>query len=158
MSESKGIFLLSACFLLLTIMGLAYAQVSPITITTDKTTYHPGESVYVTVKVTRQINGTSITVEIVPASGGSVFHPTVSGTVSLSGGTVALTLPNGTTPGNYDAGILVVEGMTFTLDPFVGITVTNPTVPESPSVLGLLLPALLVGVYVLRRKKRTEAP
>jgi hypothetical protein len=79
------------------------------------------------------------------------------GNVSVSGGTVALTLPASITPGHYDVGVLVVEGMTFTLDPFVGIAVTNPTpVPETPSVLGLLLPALLVGTYVSRKKKRTN--
>jgi hypothetical protein len=156
MSESKGVLLLSACFiLLLTIMGLAYAQESPISITTDKTTYSPGGTVYVTVTVTG--NGESgaagITVEIVPVPSPGPLFPTVEGTVPVNGGTIALTLPNNAAPGHYDVGVLVTENGAFTLDPIVGITVTKPTpVPESPSVLGLLLPALLAGVYVLRRK------
>ena len=164
MSKPKGMLLLSACFLLLTIMGVVHAAgctPSPgtsICITTNKTTYSPGDTVHVTVTVRAPLTGaTSITVEIVPVSGGSVFVPTVMGNVSVSGGTVALTLPASITPGHYDVGVLVVEGMTFTLDPFVGIAVTNPTpVPETPSVLGLLLPALLVGIYVSRKKKRTN--
>jgi hypothetical protein len=164
MSRSNAIVLLLACFLLSTIIGVVHAAgctpspQTPICITTDKTTYNPGDTVHVTVTVRVPLTGaTSISVEIVPVSGGSVFAPTVMGTVSVSGGTVALTLPDSITPGHYDVGILVVEGMTFTLDPLVGIVVTNSTpVPESPSVLGLLLPAFLAGFYVLKRKKRTK--
>jgi hypothetical protein len=135
---------------------------TPICITTDKTTYSPGEAVHVTVTVRGPLNGTtSISVEVVPASGGSVFVPTASGTVSVGKGTVvgtvALILPNSITPGHYTVGVLVVEEDVFTLDPVVGITVTNPTpVPETPSVLGLLLSALLVGIYVSGKKERNR--
>jgi hypothetical protein len=135
--------------------GCTPSPQTPICITTDKTTYSPGDTVHVTVTVRAPFTGaTSISVEIVPVYGGSVFVPTVAGTVSVSGGTVALTLPNSITAGLYDVGVLVFQGDAFTLNPVVGITVTNPTpVPESPSVLGLLLSALLVGIYVLRRQK-----
>lgn len=135
--------------------GCTPSPQTPICITTDKTTYSPGDTVHVTVTVRVPLTGaTSISVEIVPVYGGSVFVPTVAGTVSLSGGAVGLTLPHSITAGSYDVGVLVVEEDVFTLDPVVGITVTNPTpVPETPSVLGLLLPALLVGVYVFKKKE-----
>ncbi len=165
MCRPNSIVVLLACFLLLTVIGVVQAAgctpspQTPICITTDKTTYNPGGTVQATVTVRVPLTGaTSITVEIVPVSGGSVFVPTVSGSVSLSGGTVALTLPGSITPGHYWVGTLVVENDTFTLDPVVGITVTNTTVPETASVLGLLLPALLLGIYASRRRKKLSLP
>ncbi len=154
MSRFKGIFLLLACVLLLTIMGLAHAQGSSITVTTDKTTYSPGDTVRVTVTVTGPITGPGLTVEIVPVPMSSGLFPVAAGTLSVSGGTLALTLPNSTTPGHYDVGVVAEEGGTFTLDPAVGVTVTKLTpVPETPSALGLLLPAMLAVIIVLRKNR-----
>ena len=70
-------------------------------------------------------------------------------------GTGTLTLPANVTAGHYDVVALVGPGLTPVAT--VGITVAGQTpVPETPSVLGLLLPALLVGIYVSRKKKRTN--
>ena len=160
MSRSNAIILLSSFLIPLAIIGVVQAAgctlspQTPICITTDKTTYSPGDIVHVTVTVNAPITGaTNISVEIVPVYGGSVFVPTVAGTVPVSGGTLTLTLPNSITAGHYDVGVLVFQGDAFTLNPVDGITVTNPTpVPESSSVLGLLIPALLVGIYVSRKR------
>ncbi len=56
--------------------------------------------------------------------------------------------------GNYTVEVFGNPPLSASAYAAVAITGTGQTpVPESPSVLGLLLPALLVGIYVLRRKK-----
>jgi hypothetical protein len=137
MSRSNGIVLLLGCFLLLTMMGLAHAQESSLTISTDKTTYTAGGIVYVTVEIAswKISYGQSVTVEIVhaPITLDELSSPTVEGTVSLTwtgnenvpyGGTVALVLPANAPPGVYDVGVYWGPYGSSTLDPAVGITVT----------------------------------
>ena len=51
-----NVVLLLECLLLSSIAGLAYAEETPITITTDKTTYRLGDTVYVTVSATMYSN------------------------------------------------------------------------------------------------------
>jgi hypothetical protein len=188
MGKSKGILVL-ACFLLSPmIFGVVYAQQSSLTLTTDKSTYNPGETVTVTVTcgerdVASGACSNSLLIEIVPVPFPACGYscPTASGTVDINlvfattapyyavgaQGTVALKLPNNTTAGHYDVGILYctpwvinngqptcVGQNTLYQGAIVGITVTGQTpVPETPSVLTLLLPAFLAVIYVLRRRK-----
>jgi hypothetical protein len=95
----------------------------------------------------------------VPAPLCAYTCPTAIGSVSFYyegwwSGPAALILPDNARAGHYDVGVLVFEGEVFTLDATAGITVTGQRpVPETPSMLALLLPAFLLGIYVLRRKK-----
>ena len=124
MGRSNAVVVLLVCVLLSTTIGVAHARHAVITITTDKNTYHPGDTVHVTVKVSNVTGSPNVTVEIVPAFGGSIFVPTVSGTVTVNGvGNIALKLPDNVAPGQYYVGPVVLEGA-FTLDPVVAITVT----------------------------------
>lgn len=135
------------------------ADTGYICITTDKASYRPGETVIVTVD-NYGPSISSVFVEIVPVPFPSCGYlcPTASGTVQFNGGiegTVSLRLPDNTTAGRYDVGLLSGGYPQFSLyqDAEVGITVTGQApVPESSSVLGLLLPALLVGIYVSKRR------
>jgi len=68
-----------AWFLLLTIIGVAHAQESPIIITTDKTTYNPGDTVYVTVTSTIYPSGGVFWIIIVPIGNVSPFTSSVGG-------------------------------------------------------------------------------
>jgi len=71
------------------------------------------------------------------------------------GGKLAWTIPNNATLGLYDVEVSTAPASGFNAyESYAVFTVTGPTpVPETPSVLGLLLPALLVGIYVSRRKR-----
>jgi hypothetical protein len=120
MPKCKAVVLLLACFLLSTIMGLAQAQESPVTLTTDKTTYNPGEAVIVTVTFYGSSFITSASVEIVPVPFPACGYtcPTASGTVNLNPvvltappwnalqGAVVLQLLGNTPAGHYDVGIV----------------------------------------------------
>ena len=118
------------CFLLSTIVGLACAEETPITLTTDKTTYKPGDTVYVTITATYSNYGCavanqpyvlclSIVMIPVPFPACGYSCPTASATLLLmppaynpSGyvegfqGKVALQLTTDTPAGRYDVGIL----------------------------------------------------
>jgi hypothetical protein len=160
------IVLLLVCFLLSTIIGVVHAAgCTPdpdtgICISTDKTTYSPGDTVLLTINALARVVGSGITllVGIVPVGGTPFYSDIASASVSLNsyylGGPVDtgygnLELPTNTTAGHYDVEIVFPCQCGS-----VGIAVTSQTpVPETPSVLGLLLPALLVGIYVLKRKK-----
>lgn len=76
-----------------------------------------------------------------------------SGTEVWSG-TVAIRLPDHVTAGNYEVQVFGPQWAPYAS---TEIAVTGQTpVPETQSVLGLLLPALLVGIYILGRKKNSE--
>ncbi len=165
MSKSNAIVLLLACFLLSTMIGVVHAGCTPnpdtgVCITTDKTTYSPGENVIATVTIAPRLGYPGLSVEILPvpeSPGCGVYCFIAIGFVSLSGVgvTVPLKLPENTTAGHYDVEVF------FQWTPLaaVGIIVTGQTpVPESPAVLALLIPALLVGIYALQRRKNLSVP
>jgi hypothetical protein len=153
-----------------------------ICLSTDKVIYSPGDSVYVTVRLPTEgsdcyNNGYpycssdiwSVQVEMVPVPWGPATFPLEVETVSLSMdnnwvSTASFGLATNMTAGHYDIGVVAysvtIDGykqftspISGTLNPVVDITVTNTTpVPESPSVLGLLLPGLIVGIYAMKKR------
>lgn len=172
MATSKWILLLLACVLLSTLTtGIVHASgCTPdpdigICVTTDKTTYNPGEAVTVTVDVAVPPNIPSVTASIaifpLPPSPCGLSCATAWGNVTLVGsgtevwsGTVAIRLPDHVTAGNYEVQVFGPQWAPYAS---TEIAVTGQTpVPETQSVLGLLLPALLVGIYILGRKKNSE--
>ena len=170
MSRPTAIVLLLAWFLLSIMIGAVHAAgCTPdldtgICMTTDKTSYNPGEAVTVTVEVNVPPDTPSVIASIavfpVPspcglscaiAWGSATLYPAAAGVWS---GTVAIRLPDSAKAGNYE-----VEVFGPTWAPYAGteITIASQTpIPETPSVLALLLPAFLAGIYVLKRKKRTK--
>lgn len=126
----SDVILLLACFLLSTITGLAYAQESPITLTTNETAYSPGDTVYVTVTsnnpipciVANQLYMLCLRIVILPVPTPTCSYscPTASATLhlmypayntngyaGLPQGKVAVRLPDNTSTGDYDVGILL---------------------------------------------------
>jgi len=170
MSRPTAIILLLAWFLLSIMIGTVHAAgCTPdldtgICMTTDKTSYHPGEAVTVTVEVSVPPDTPSVIASIavfpVPSScglscaiawGSATLYPVAAGVWS---GTVAIRLPDSAKAGNYE-----VEVFGPAWAPYAGaeITITSQTpVPETPSALGILLPAFLAEIYVLKRKKRMD--
>jgi hypothetical protein len=122
--------ILLGCFLLLAMGGLAYAQETQMTLTTDKGTYRPRDTVYVTVTAPYSNNGCAVAFQVyvlclsiviipLPAPACSYSCPTASATLLLlpparysAGyvegyqGKVALQLPADTPAGNYEVGML----------------------------------------------------
>lgn len=113
-----------------------------------------------------------IVVEIVPVQMNPLYHHIAGQAVTASaavGGRITLQIPDNAASGVYSVGLLSVNATgpviplivapngtvipIFTLAPFVQITVTATPVPEAPSGLWLLLPALLGGFFVLKRRK-----
>lgn len=116
MGRSNGILLLLACFLPLTVIKVAYAQ--EFTLATDKTTYSPGETVIVTITVYgySYVGNVNLYIEIMPLPACAYTCPTATGSVSFYydggwggggwSGTVSLKLPDNTTAGHYEVGVL----------------------------------------------------
>jgi hypothetical protein len=149
-------------------------------ITTDKATYSPGDAVNVTVNVLAKLFPGNLTklpfaVEIVPV-GTATYDVAIapltltgpSGGGTLDTGSVELKLPTNTTAGHYDIRIDFCEKVTVSPPDCIGeytmfqgattgITVTGQKpVPETRSALLLLLPALLIGLYVVNRRRLTK--
>jgi hypothetical protein len=61
--RSNAAVLLLECLLLASIAGLAYAEETPVTLTTDKTTYSPGDTIYVTVNTTYSNYGCAVALQ-----------------------------------------------------------------------------------------------
>ena len=127
MGKPRLVILLVEFFLLSMIVGLACAEETAITLTTDKATYSPGDTVYVTVTAKYPNYGCaagnqlyvlclSIVMIPMPPPACSYSCPTASATLLLlppaysnvAGfqGKVALHLPTDTPAGRYEVGML----------------------------------------------------
>jgi len=124
------VVLLLECLLLSSLAGLAYAQETPVTVTTDKTTYSPGDTVYVTVTAMYSNYGCAVASRVyvlclsvvmtpVPSPACDYSCPATSAILLLAPpayntngyvagfqGKVALQLPTDTLGGRYDIQLL----------------------------------------------------
>jgi hypothetical protein len=124
--RSSAVVLLIGCLLLPTIAGLVYAEETPLTLTTDETTYSPGDTVYVTVSTMYSNYGCAVAFQLYPLCLSVVMIPVQSpvcgyscptasailllappaynpnGYVEGYQGKVALQLPSDTPAGLYD--------------------------------------------------------
>ena len=171
--KRESVVLLLACtLLLLTGAGVASAQ-PEMKVTVDKNVYAAGDTVVATMTlsdVTAPFQGpVAIHVEFVFHCGAPndadcpvVATGDTSATISPTGtssATADLVLPTTVTAGQYDlvTNLTFTQGGKYLFSPFGPIPVTNAPVPETPSTLLLLLPALLIATHLLRRKKNTKA-
>jgi hypothetical protein len=69
-------------------------------------------------------------------------------------GNSTLTIPPNTPPGLYAVEVFPINTNANVMLASTQITITSASVAETPSVLGLLLPALLVGIYVMKSKNQ----
>ena len=156
--------------LLLTRVGAVFAQ-PQMNVTVDKNIYAAGETVIATMTLTDLTvafkGPVSFHVEFVvhcgPASDygcPAVNSDDTSAPISSSGtcsATAHLVLPQTITAGQYDLmiNLTFTQGGKYSFGPFGPITVTNTPVPESSSILLLLLPVFLMAICRLRRKTST---
>lgn len=179
MSRSNVIVLLLACALLSTMVGVVHADgcsldpnIKHWCVFADKTTYAAGQSISVTVQVFGEFLGgvtgegfqiyTALAANCSPDSAaactgtqlGFVLVTVQDNVIGTWKNTETFKLPSTMTAGDYLL-VAVAQERCCGVATY-GITVTNSAVPESPSVLGLLLSAFLAGIYVLKTRKKLK--
>jgi len=148
-NKPKAIVLLLGCFMLSTIIGVVHASSqcdsdTGFCLSTDTTTYNPGDTVYVQVTLVSspapacysyscsdfswsvQVEMVAVPWSPMEVANGGIGLKTVSLNVNDYWiGSASFRLPTNTTAGHYDVGI-IASGTIFqgTLDPVVDITVT----------------------------------
>ena len=170
--KSSGVLLLLTCLLLLTLLnqvaladGCTPTPDSPICAVVDKSSYTAGQTVTIIVEqmhVGTPADTMSYGIILTTPELACINCPVEYGSITLTyehgtiwAGTTTMVLPSTLNPGNYELYVVGMGNSVYAGPIQVAVTGQAP-VPEAPSALLLLIPALLVGIYVLRRKRSVD--